>query len=73
MKPYYQEDELVSRVQSGEMSMLDYVQHHSEQWDAEYHQYCEDNILDESQEESAEQYLAWKDRQMTEAMKDGEL
>lgn len=73
MKEYFEEDVLVSKVQSGEMNMLDYVRHHSQQWDEEYHQYCADNFLDEEVEESAILFLAQKDKQLTEAMENGDL
>jgi len=73
MKEYYEEDVLVQKVQSGEMNMLDYVRHHSSQWDEEYHQYCNDNFLEEEGEESAILFLAWKDKLLTEAMENGDL
>lgn len=73
MNEYFEEDVLVGKVQSGEMNMLDYVRHHSPEWDQEYHQYCEDNFLDEEGEESAIQFLASKDRQLSEAMESGDL
>lgn len=73
MKEYFEEDVLVSKVQAGEMNMLDYVRHHSQQWDEEYHQYCADNFLDEEVEESAILFLAQKDKQLTEAMENGDL
>ena len=40
---YYSEDELVEKIQSGEYSWLDYVNHHSEEWQNEYQAWCLEN------------------------------
>jgi len=73
MKEYFEEDVLVQKVQSGEMSMLDYVTHHSEQWDHEFQKYCHDHFLDEGLEESAVEFLDWKDKQLQNAHDEGAI
>ena len=37
---YYPEEVLVEKVQKGEYGWLDYVNHHSAEWQEEYTQYC---------------------------------
>ena len=56
---YYPEDELVLKVQSGEYGWLDYINHHSPEWQEEYTEFCnERNLVDN--EESAEDFIEWK-------------
>ena len=40
--PYYTEDILVEKMQSGEYGWLDYVNHFSEEWQNEYEEYCKE-------------------------------
>ena len=40
---YYPEDELVLKVQSGEYGWLDYINHHSPEWQEEYTEFCNEN------------------------------
>ena len=37
---YYPEDELVEKFQSGEYGWIDYVNHHSPEWQEEYTAFC---------------------------------
>ena len=37
---YYPEDVLVEKIQSGEYGWLEYVNHHSAEWQEEYESYC---------------------------------
>ena len=56
---YYPEDELVQKVQSGEYGWLDYINHHSPEWQEEYTEfYNERNLV--VNEESAEDFIEWK-------------
>lgn len=56
---YYPEDELVQKVQSGEYDWLDYINHHSPEWQEEYTEfYNERNLV--VNEESAEDFIEWK-------------
>ena len=56
---YYQEDELVQKVQSGEYGWLDYINHHSPEWQEEYTEFCNERNLVVN-EESAEDFIEWK-------------
>ena len=42
---YYPEDELVEKFQSGEYGWLDYVNHHSPEWQEEYTEFCKERGL----------------------------
>ena len=56
---YYPEDELVQKVQSGEYGWLDYIYHHSPEWQEDYTEFCyERNLV--VNEESAEDFIEWK-------------
>lgn len=68
---YYTEEVLVEKVQKGEYSWLDYVNHHSAEWQEEYTQYCMNNGLCIC-EESAEQFVQYKDKQLEEALERGD-
>jgi len=72
-KQYFEEDDLVEKVQSGEMSMLDYVTHHSKEWDEEYAEYCQERGLNAEAVSSADLFLQHKDRLMCQAQIDGDL
>lgn len=56
---YYPEDELVQKVQSGEYGWLDYINHHSPEWQEEYTEFCNERNLVVN-EESAEDFIEWK-------------
>ena len=56
---YYPEDVLVEKIQSGEYGWLEYVNHHSAEWQEEYESYCLNNGLCIC-EESAEQFVHHK-------------
>lgn len=56
---YYPEDELVQKVQSGEYGWLDYINHHSPEWQEEYTEFCNERYLVVN-EESAEDFIEWK-------------
>lgn len=60
---YYPEDELVEKFQSGEYGWLDYVNHHSPEWQEEYTEFCKERNLTVN-EESAEAFVEWKGDQM---------
>ena len=42
---YYPEDELVEKFQSGEYGWIDYVNHHSPEWQEEYTAFCRERGL----------------------------
>ena len=56
---YYPEDELVQKVQSVEYGWLDYINHHSPEWQEVYTEFCNERNLVVN-EESAEDFIEWK-------------
>ena len=60
---YYPEDVLVEKVQSGEYGWLDYINHHSPEWQEEYTAFCKEKDLIVN-EESAEEFVDWKGEQI---------
>ena len=40
---YYPEDILIEKLESGEYGWLDFVNHHSAEWQEEYLLYCKEN------------------------------
>ena len=66
---YYPEDDLVQKLQSGEYGWIDYVNHHSPEWQERYTQYCTENQLTIN-EESAEQFVDYLGQMMEESMND---
>ena len=53
---YYPEDVLVQKFQDGEYGWIDYVNHHSPEWQEQYTQFCKEHNLTIN-EESAEQFV----------------
>lgn len=68
---YYPEDILVEKMQSGEYGWLDYINHHSAEWQEEYESYCLKRGLCIS-EETAEQFVHYKDEQLELAVENGD-
>lgn len=68
---YYPEEELIDMMQKGEIGWLDYVNHHSPEWQQEYTDYCTENGFNVC-EESAEDFVQFKDKQLEEAMENGD-
>ena len=68
---FYPEETLVEKVQSGEFSWLDYINHHSREWKTEYEEYCKGRglIIDS---DSAEQFLDYKEAQLEQALENGD-
>ena len=50
---YYPEEILVEKMQSGEYSWLDYVNHYSAEWQEEYADYCADKGLTVGEDSAA--------------------
>lgn len=69
-KKIYTEDELIQMYQDGDITMLEMVKMHSEQWHEEFCQYCKGKGLEEN-EESAETFLDFKGQQLEKAMEEG--
>ena len=68
---FYNEEELVEKVQTGEFGWLDYVNHHSREWKQEYAVYCKSRGLSIN-DETAEAYIELKQQQMEEALENGD-
>lgn len=68
---YYPEDVLVEKMQSGEYGWLDYINHHSGEWQEEYESYCLKHGLCIN-EETAEQFVHYKDEQLEQAIENGD-
>ena len=68
---YYPEDVLVEKMQSGEYGWLEFINHHSAEWQEEYESYCLKNGL-RICEESAEQFVHHKDEELEKAIENGE-
>lgn len=62
-KQYYSEEELIEKHQKGEINWLGYVTGHSEEWDEEFKTFLKERGL-EATDESAWEFLQYKDRQM---------
>ena len=52
---YYPEDELVEKFQSGEYGWLDYVNHHSPEWQEEFTAFCKERDLTINEESEVSQ------------------
>jgi hypothetical protein len=68
---FYPEETLVEKVQSGEFSWLDYINHHSREWKTEYEEYCKGRGL-RIDSDSAEQFLDYKEAQLEQALENGD-
>lgn len=64
---YLPEEELVEKVQSGEFGWLDYINHHSPEWQQEFTSYCQEHGLTVD-EESARSFMDYKDQLLEENM-----
>ena len=69
---FYPEDELVQKYVSGEFNMLDVVNHHSDEWQNEYLDYCVANGLDITPM-SAEQFIEAKGEEFAAALERGDV
>ncbi len=68
---YYPEDVLIEKMQEGQFSWLDYVNHYSQDWQEEYAQYCQSMGV-EINNQTAEAFVGYKDKQLEEAMVRGD-
>ena len=57
---YYPEDILIEKLESGEYGWLDFVNHHSAEWQEEYLLYCKENDFLVG-DPSAEEFVHFKD------------
>ena len=68
---YYPEEVLIEKMERGEHSWLDYVNHFSAEWQEEYARYCEEHSL-AIDNASAAEFVHHKDEQLEAAMEAGE-
>lgn len=69
---FYPEDKLVQKYLDGEFNMLDVVNHHSDEWQNEYIDYCTAHQLDISQK-SAELFVDFKGEEFAAALDRGDV
>ena len=62
---YYSEEVLIEKMERGEYGWLDYVNHFSPEWQEEYARYSTVN-------ESAAEFVHYKDEQLEAAMESGD-
>ncbi|MCD8313472.1 MAG: hypothetical protein LUC24_04860 [Bacteroidales bacterium] len=68
---FYPEEVLIEKMESGEYGWLDYVIHHSPEWQDEYAQFCEERALEQN-DESARLFDQFKNEELEIAMANGE-
>lgn len=68
---FYPEEYLIEKMEKGEYGWLDYVNHHSAEWQEEYEDYCRTNGISIS-EQSAESFVHFKNIQLEEAIERGD-
>ncbi len=68
---YYPEEVLIEKMESGEYGWLDYVNHFSAEWQDEYARYCEEHSLAIGNDSAAE-FVRYKDEQLESAMTSGD-
>lgn len=69
---YYTEEILVAKVQSGEFTLVDYINHHSPEWKEQYIAFCRKRSIG-MDEDSAKTFLDSKEDEMETAMAEGNL
>ena len=68
---YYPESELVQKLQDGEYGWLEYVNHHSKEWQDEYAEFCQQNSMTVG-EASAEKFVNYKGEELEKALANGD-
>lgn len=66
----YTEDELVQMYQDGDITLVEFINLHSEQWQQEYATYCEDGNRNVD-EDSAWDFMQFKAEELERAMEEG--
>lgn len=65
---FYGEDRVIQIMQNEGKSWLFYVSHNTQDLFEEYLEYCTDNVLDPTEEESAEAFIEERERVFEEAL-----
>ena len=68
---YYPEEVLIEKMERGQYGWLDYVNHFSPEWQEEYTRYCKERGLLVGNESAAE-FVHYKDEQLEAAMESGD-
>lgn len=68
---YYPESELVQKLQDNEFGWLDFVNHHSKEWQDEYKDFCERNGLTVG-DASADKFVNYKGEELEKALAKGD-
>jgi len=66
----YTEEELIQMYQDGDITMVEMVNMHSDQWQDEFKDFCARENR-EMNEESAEAFLTFKGEELEKAMEEG--
>ena len=69
-KKIYTEDELIQMYQAGEITLVEFIDKNSKDWQDEYMQFCENESKDIN-EDSAWAFLELKAGQLEKAMEEG--
>ena len=67
---FYTEDELVQKLQNGEIDKLGFIDGHSQEWQDEFVEFCQQRGMELSND-SAEAFHEWKGDQLEKAMEEG--
>ena len=64
------EEQIVDKMQNGEMTYVEYINQHDEDFRDEYEQYCKDNGFDPQEEDSAISFIEMKEEEFDASMED---
>lgn len=69
---YEPEEPLIEKVQSGEYGLKEYIQHHSRELSEEYERFCDQQNISAGDETSAMMFMEHRDKQLEEAIENGD-
>lgn len=69
---YEPEETLIEKVQSGEYGLKEYIQHHSRELNEEYERFCDQRNISAGDETSAAMFMEHRDKQLEEAIENGD-
>ncbi|MGN1245635.1 MAG: hypothetical protein ACI4UN_03285 [Muribaculaceae bacterium] len=70
---FISEDHLIELHQEGKISLVFYVTHLSPETREEYFDFCRKNNIPSGKEESAEQYLCYRENRLIDAIEEGNI
>ncbi len=68
---YEPEETLIEKKQSGEYGWKDYIRHHSRELNEEYERFCSQRHINPEEKTSAVMFLEHRDKQLEEALENG--